>query len=311
MNKKKLVIAIVVILVVVVLGIGIYVYIQEQNDDANNQNEINVESSLQENSNESNMVNSENTIDNQNNREDIEIGTTEERGFIIDNVYHSESQGDIHYASYFPDGFDENKNYAIYFALPGWEGLYFQGIGANMGEPYPYEAQNYVSDMIIISPQLDDWGEESADDTIALVEYFLNNYNIDKSRVYISGASGGGETLSIVLGKRPELFTSALFISSQWDGDLEVLANARTPLYMVIGENDSYYGSQKAKDAYEELHNIYEEQGLSEEQINDILVLDVKEHNYFTSQGMQDEHAGLGLFAYDENVMSWVFSKTK
>lgn len=58
--------------------------------------------------------------------------------------------------------------------------------------------------MIIISPQLDDWGEESANDTIALVEYFLNNVNIDESKVYISGASGGGETLSIVLGKRPD-----------------------------------------------------------------------------------------------------------
>lgn len=308
---KKLIVVIVVILIVVVLGIGIYMYMQGQNNNSNSQNEANNESSMQENNSKSNNVSNENTIDNQNNREDIEVGTTERQGFIIDNVYHSESQGDIHFASYYPNGYDETKDYAIYFALPGWEGLYFQGVGANMQEPYPYEAQNYNQDMIIISPQLDDWGEESANDTIALVEYFLNNYNIDKSRVYISGASGGGETLSIVLGKRPELFTSALFISSRWDGDLEVLANARTPLYMVIGENDSYYGSEKAKNTYEELHNIYEEQGLSEEQINDILVLDVKEHNYFTSQGMQDEHAGLGLFAYDENVMSWVFNKTK
>ena len=147
--------------------------------------------------------------------------------------------------------------------------------------------------------------------TIALVEYFLSHYNIDESRVYISGASGGGETLSLVLGKRPELFTSALFISSQWDGDLNVLANAQTPLYIVIGENDSYYGSTRAINAYNSLHDIYENQGLSEEQINEILVLDVKEHEYFSSQGVSDEHAGLGLFAYDEDVMSWVFSKSK
>lgn len=212
---------------------------------------------------------------------------------------------------FYPEGYDETKQYAIYFALPGWEGLYFQGVGANMMEPFPYEAQNYNSEMIIISPQLDDWGEESADDTIALVEYFLNNVNIDKSKVYISGASGGGETLSIVLGKRPELFTAALFISSQWDGNLNVLADARTPLYIVIGENDSYYGSTKAKDAYNNLHKLYENQGLSNEQIEQILVLDVKPHEYFTSQGIQDEHAGLGSFAYDENVMSWIFSKSK
>ena len=102
-------------------------------------------------------------------------------------------------------------------------------------------------------------------------------------KVYISAASGGGETLSIVLGKRPELFTSALFISSQWDGDLNVLANAQTPLYIVIGENDSYYGSTRAINAYNSLHDIYENQGLSDEQIDEILVLDVKEHEYFSS----------------------------
>lgn len=40
-------------------------------------------------------------------------------------------------------------------------------------------------------------------------------------------------------------------------------------------------------------------------------MLDVKEHEYFSSQGVSDEHAGLGLFAYDEDVMSWVFNKRK
>lgn len=308
---KKTIIVIIIILIIAILGVGIYFYMQNLQKSENTNNEVTVNLSSNEETNlqvnNSNNEKQENIISNG----DIEVGTNEQRGFIIDNVFQSEEQGDIHFASYYPEGYSSDKQYAIYFALPGWEGLYFQGVGANMGEPFPYEAQKYNSDMIIISPQLDDWGEESADDTIALVEYFLNNYNIDKSKVYISGASGGGETLSIVLGKRPELFTSALFLSSQWDGDLEVLANARTPLYIAIGENDSYYGSEKAKNAYQELHRIYENQGLSNEQIDNILVLDVKEHEYFTSQGMQDEHAGLGLFAYDENIMNWFFSKIK
>ena len=89
------------------------------------------------------------------------------------------------------------------------------------------------------------------------------------------------------------------------------IANAQTPLYIVIGENDSYYGSTRAINAYNSLQDIYENQGLSDEQINEILVLDVKEHEYFSSQGVSDEHAGLGLFAYDEDVMSWVFNKRK
>ena len=241
----------------------------------------------------------------------IEVGKTESRGFILDNVFHSEEQGDIHFTSYYPNDYNKDNEYAIYFALPGWEGLYFQGLGANMGENYPYEAQKYIDDMIIISPQLDDWGEESANDTIALVEFFLNNYNIDKSRVYISGYSGGGETLSVVLGKRPELFTSALHISSVWDGDLEVLANEKIPLYIVIGEEDSYYGSDRIRNSYNRLYEIYKNKGLADEEIQKILVLDVKNQDYFESKGYSDRHAGGNSFATDSNIMNWIFSKSK
>lgn len=241
----------------------------------------------------------------------MEIGNTKSKDFIIDNVLHSEKQGDIHFTSYYPDNYNEDEKYAIYFALPGWEGLYFQGVGSNMNESLPFEARKYKEKMIIISPQLDDWGEESANDTIFLVEYFLNHYNIDKSKVYISGLSGGGETLSLVLEKRPELFTSTLYVSSQWDGKYENLIKAETPLYMVIGENDSYYGSEKTKNAYNEMYKLYQESGLSKEEIDEILVLDVKPHEYFTSKGYNDEHAGCNLFAYEEDIMNWVFKKVK
>ena len=51
---------------------------------------------------------------------------------------------------------------------------------------------------------------------------------------------------------------------------------------MVIGENDSYYGSTKTRNAYNSLHKLYKEQGMSDEEIDKLLVLDVKEHKYFT-----------------------------
>lgn len=293
---KKIVILIIIIVIVILAIFSAWIYYKKNISYVENQN-IAITSSSKEN----------NTIQNAN----IEIGTTIQRGFILDNILHSEMQGDIHFTLFYPEEYDETKEYAIYFALPGWEGLYFQGVGANMQEPYPYEAQKYNENMIIISPQLDDWGEESANDTIALVEYFLNNYNIDKSKVYISGVSGGGETLSIVLGKKPELFTSALYVSSKWNGDYENLVNAKIPLYMVIGENDSYYGSTNTKNAYNTIHELYEERGLSNEEIDKILVLDVKDHKYFSSRGFSDEHAGCGSFAYEENIMNWIFSKNK
>jgi len=93
--------------------------------------------------------------------------TEEYEGFVIDNVFHSVKEGDIHYNVYIPDSYDGTKPYALYFTLPGYEGLYFQGVAANIkSEAFGFEAQKYNQEMIIVAPQLEDWGEKSADQTI-------------------------------------------------------------------------------------------------------------------------------------------------
>ena len=239
-------------------------------------------------------------------------GTEEYRGFTLDNVLHSQTEGDIHYNLYIPDSYDGEEPCAIFFTLPGYEGLYFQGVGENLySENFGFEAQNYDPDMIIVASQLSDWGETSADQTIALVEYFLENYNIDPDRVYGEGYSGGGETMSQVMGKRPDLFTAYLQCSSQWDGDYEPVVENRTPVYFVIGESDEYYGSQPTQEAYDNLYELYRQDGLSDEEISQILVLDIKDADYFESQGVTVQHGGGNLFARDQEIMNWLFSKQK
>ena len=236
-------------------------------------------------------------------------GTEEYQGFLIDNVLHSEKEGDIHYNVYIPESYDGSKPYALYFTLPGYEGLYFQGVAVNLkSEAFAFEAQKYNSEMIIVAPQLGDWGETSANQTIALVEYFLEHYNIDASKVYGNGFSGG-ETMSQVVGKRPDLFTAYLQVSSQWDGDFEPVVEQRLPVYFAIGRNDEYYGLEPTQKAYDTLYGLYERQGLSDAEIDELLVLDIKEHDYFTDRNMTNEHGGGGLFAYDEGIMGWLFSK--
>lgn len=236
-------------------------------------------------------------------------GTEEYRGFVIDNVFHSVNEGDIHYNVYIPESYDGSKPYALYVTLPGYEGLYFQGVAANIqSEEFGFEAQKYNSEMIVVAPQLSDWDETSANQTIALTEYFLEQYNIDSSKVYGNGFSGGGETMSIVMGKRPDLFTAYLQVSSQWDGEYESVAERHLPVYFAIGSNDEYYGSEPTREAYDTFHSLYEQQGLTEVEIDELLVLDIKEHDYFTQRNMSNEHGGGGLFAYDEEIMGWLFS---
>ena len=239
-----------------------------------------------------------------------EAGTETERGFVLDNVLHS-SEGDIHYNLYTPESYDGSEPRALFVTLAGYEGLYFQGVGANLAEDFGFEAQDYDPDMLVLAPQLNDWGETSARQTIALVEYFLAEYSIDPARVYLHGMSGGGETASLVMGMRPELFAACLVTSTRWDGDLDVLAASRKPVYMAIGDRDSYYGAQPLTDAYNELHAIYASQGLSDAEIDGLLVLDVRSQDFFDAHGFSDQHAGGQAFAHDSTVMGWLFSHTR
>lgn len=239
-------------------------------------------------------------------------GSEEYRGFQMDNVLHVDSVGDIHYHIYVPDSYDGSVPFALYVTLPGYEGLYFQGVGANLqSEEFAFEAQKYNEQMIIAAPQLDDWGETSANKTVELVRFLIEYYNIDTSKVYANGYSGGGETMSLVLEKAPELFTAYLHCSSKWDGDYAAVVENRVPIYFAIGENDEYYGSEPTKIAYEEIQDLYKKQGLSESEIDKLLVLDVKNHEYFTSKGVNNEHGGGGLFAQDETIMGWLFAQEK
>ena len=241
--------------------------------------------------------------------EAVTEGTETYRGFLLDNVLHA-PEGDIHYHIHVPDSYDGDEPYALYLTLPGYEGLYFQGVGQNLySEEFAFEALNYNDKMIVAAPQLDDWGETSAEQTVALTEYLLERYNIDPDKVYASGYSGGGETMSRVMGTRPDLFTAYLQCSSQWDVAYEPVVEARVPVYFVIGKSDEYYGAEPSREAYNRLHDLYVEAGLTEEEIDRLLVLDIKGADYFRAGGASSQHGGGNLFARDPEIMGWLFSQ--
>lgn len=236
---------------------------------------------------------------------DIDFG---DQVILFDNVLHSEEEGEIHFGLYVPESYDGATPYALYVTLPGYEGLYFQGVGDNIrAEDYGIEAQKYNAEMIILAPQLNDWQEPSARQTVALTRYFLAHYNIDPEKVYLNGYSGGGETGSMVMALASELYTAFLHCSSQWDGNLEPLVETMTPVYMVTGENDSYYGSSSVRETYEKLRSLYREKGLTEAQIQRLVVLDLKDQAWFDARGIRDQHGGGGWFAHEEEIMNWLF----
>ena len=87
---------------------------------------------------------------------------------------------------------------------------------------------------------------------------------------------------------------------------------SRTPVYLVVGENDEYYGSKPSEEAYESMHALYEKEGLSDAEIDKLLVLDVKDSSYFKKAGVTNQHGqGGALFFQDEQIMGWLFGQQK
>ena len=227
-------------------------------------------------------------------------------------MLHAPSGAEIHFSAYIPESHDGTRPFGLFVTLPGWEGLYFQGVGENLRwEKFAQEAAAIDQQMIVLAPQLDDWGQTSAERAIELVEHFAVNYNVDSSRVFIEGYSGGGETLSLVMGMRPELFAAALAVSSKWDGDLNALVEARTPLRLFTGREDSYYGSDSFVETAEGLRELYRQSGKGEQEIDSLVVLDIKEADYFAERGYADQHAGGMAAATDSEVLPWLFSQRR
>ena len=112
-------------------------------------------------------------------------------------------------------------------------------------------------DMIVVSAQLTDWGETSARQAVELTEHFIDDFSVDPSRVYAAGYSAGGETMSRAVSMRPDLYAAYLHGASQWDGEFAPVAEAGVAVYIFMAENDEYYGSQRARDAYDGLRSAY------------------------------------------------------
>ncbi len=83
------------------------------------------------------------------------------------------------------------------------------------------------------------------------------------------------------------------------------------PLIYIICQDSVYYASIPTQEAYDNLYELYRQDGLSDEEISQILVLDIKDADYFESQGVTVQHGGGNLFARDQEIMNWLFSKQK
>jgi predicted peptidase len=243
-------------------------------------------------------------------------GTPAENGFTIDSVLSSNTMDDVHFCIYVPATYDGQEALPLFITLSGQQGYYAAGAGANLAaEDFAFTALDQCQNMIVVAPQFDAAGQAQAVQVVSLVQWLEGAYNINRSRVFIEGYDGGAQTLSMVLERQPSSFCAALFCGGTWSGAIDSLVNAEVPVYMVVAEDDSVADPAASKTTAMRLREFYKIRSLSDDQIAELVVYDVKSADYLAAAGVDTadtaaRHSALpALVAHDSDIMSWLISR--
>ena len=235
-----------------------------------------------------------------------------ETGWTRAQILESED-GPIHYSYYIPHDYNPERTYPLVVAMPGYGEMWFgeDSEGNNLGWNGATVWTELDEDIIVVSAQLTDWQEKSARQAIELTEYMTRRFAVDNARVYAVGYSAGGETMSQAVSLRPDLYAAYIHGASQWDGDYEGLAEERVAVYIFTGENDEYYGSQRAKEAYENLVTAYRQAGYADSELTAVLRIEIPDDAYFNDFGITDYHGGASILFDREDIQDWLLKHKK
>ena len=240
-------------------------------------------------------------------------------GFAVDQELES-AEGRIHYSFYLPVGYDVSKEYPLIVTLPGYNGMWLSDEehtrGVNLiADRGAVAWTQRDEDVIVVAPKLSDWGEKAARQAIALTEYFIENYAVDTDRIYAAGFSAGGEIMSRVMGKRADLFAAFLHYGSRWSGEYDAVIENRLPVYIYMMEDDEYYGPELAREAYNTLRSRYIEEGLTEEEIAELVRLQIPDREFLNRWGLGNlymgAHMGGQMAINDPSILDWIMKQHK
>ena len=115
----------------------------------------------------------------------------------------------------------------------------------------------------VLVPQYTEWtvgeGEVKSDEvemTIRMLQSVMENYNVDRSRIYTTGQSMGGMMSFHFNIEHPDLFAASLFVSCQWDTTLMHSLGQKKFFYIVAG------GDERASEGMRNLTKLFENQGV-------------------------------------------------
>lgn len=178
------------------------------------------------------------------------IATPEMEMFTQESITAENGTHEIYFNLRLPSDYDESKTYPIVFCQPGAGGRIqykdqdedgnFIDIGANSTrDGLPVNVARYDDQLIVVTvqPWLDtpeEWEVDNVADYIQLVNYVLDNYSVDTSRVYGMGNSMGTMITSQALTREPNLLSAY----AQCNG-CYYMTEAEKPFFTIFNDETS------------------------------------------------------------------------
>ena len=240
------------------------------------------------------------------------------------------------YNLFLPEGYDANKKYPLIFFVADASANInevttplFQGNGATIWAADDWQEKNPC---IILAPQytadlVNEIGMMTTDENIwtqglSLVTNLLfdviNNYSVDKNRIYGAGQSQGGMANIAISDKYPKLFAAQMLVACQWNvAEMEILKDKN--LWIVVCEGDTKaFPAMNA--AFERWKNLGAKVATNSKFWNSkssVAELDAQVKS-LTAQGANinytvfagGNHMYTWSFAYNiDTIRDWIFSK--
>ncbi|MCS4534018.1 PHB depolymerase family esterase [Neisseria montereyensis] len=129
-----------------------------------------------------------------------------------------------------------------------------QGLGAVVWASPESQAKQEV---LVLAPQFDYSaaqpyaGKSEADAVIRLIQSLQAQYNVDPTRIYVTGQGEGGDMAIMMNAGYPDLFAASYIVAAPWNGT-QVVPPVQGKMWIVAAEGDekAFAGMNKATDAW-------------------------------------------------------------
>lgn len=256
-------------------------------------------------------------------------------------TYTDETGKSLMYNLYLPKNYNDDQLYPLVLFMPDATATgsdpvktLTQGLGAVVWA----SAESQEKDAcIVLAPQFEDTGTGETSDvdiTMALLEKIIDEYNVDKKRLYVTGQSAGCINAIQMLIEHPNYFAGAMLVAGQADAAYtdRLSELSGETIWMICSEGDerAYPGMTAIQEAIETQGTSVTLSGwaatLSEEEQNERVSEVEKEETTinFTvldagtviPEGVSDnavtEHLNTWRVAYSiSGIRDWLFKQSK